>query len=178
MLNLLNRFLFAGLLIAASPIDGFASPAQSKLLPLIPREAQIVAGIEDPRNPDTRGHLLLVTVNNTFDFDDCQSLTGVDTHRGVDETIWVAGSSPQGELNEHLLLVAGRFDREHIFQAAERNGVATGFYRGLQGAVLLRASTRASHDRPCRIHFHRPHGKILNLISSPLICLHSGNRFK
>jgi hypothetical protein len=135
MLNLLNRFLFAGLLIAASPIDGFASPAQSKLLALIPREAQIVAGIEDPRNPDTRGHLLLVTVNNTFDFDDCQSLTGVDTHRGVDETIWIAASSPQGELNEHLLLVAGRFDREHIFQAAERNGVATGFYRGLE--VLL-----------------------------------------
>jgi len=132
MVNLLNRFLFAGLLIAASPIDGFASPVQSKLLPLIPREAQIVAGIEDPRNPDTRGHLLLVTVKNTFDFDDCQSLTGVDTHRGVDETIWIAASSPQGELNEHLLLVAGRFDREHIFQAAERNGVATGFYRGLE----------------------------------------------
>jgi hypothetical protein len=132
MVNLLNRFLLAGLLIAASPIDGFASPVQSKLLPLIPREAQIVAGIEDPRNPDTRGHLLLVTVKNTFDFDDCQSLTGVDTHRGVDETIWIAASSPQGELNEHLLLVAGRFDREHIFQAAERNGVATGFYRGLE----------------------------------------------
>ena len=135
MLNLLNRFLFAGLLIAAFPIGGFASPAQSKLLRLIPREAQIVAGIEDPRNPDTRGHLLLVTVNNTFDFDDCQSLTGVDTHRGIDETIWLAASSPQGELNEHLLLVAGRFDREHIFQAAEGNGAASGFYRGLE--VLL-----------------------------------------
>jgi hypothetical protein len=132
---MLNRFLFASLLIAASPIHGFASPAQSKLLPLIPRESQIVAGIEDPRNPDTRGHLLLVTVKNTFDFDDCQSLTGVDTRRGIDETIWVAASSPQGELNEHLLLVAGRFDREHIFQAAERNGVVTGFYRGLE--VLL-----------------------------------------
>ena len=38
-------------------------------------------------------------------------------------------------MNEHLLLVAGRFDREHIFQAAERNGVATGIYRGLE--VLL-----------------------------------------
>jgi hypothetical protein len=135
MLSLLNRFLFTGLLIAASPIRGFASPAQSKLLPLIPREAQIVAGVEDPGNPDTRGHLLLVTAKNAFDFDDCLSLTGVDTHRGVDETIWVAASSPQGALNEHMLLVSGRFDRGHIFDAAEQNGATTNMYRGLE--VLL-----------------------------------------
>jgi hypothetical protein len=135
MLSLLNRFLIVGLLVAASPIHGFASPAQSKLLPLIPPEAQVVAGVEDPRNPDTRGHLLLVTVKNPFDFDDCLSLTGVDIHRGVDETIWIAASSPQGELNEHMLLVRGRFDRAHIFQAAEQNGAATSIYRGLE--VLL-----------------------------------------
>ena len=135
MLNLLNRFLFPGLLLAASANYGFSSPAQSKLLPLIPREAQIVAGVEDPRNPDTRGHLLLVTAKNAFDFDDWQSLIGVDTHRAIDETIWVAASSPQSQLNEHMLLVAGRFDREHIFQAAQRNGAAASAYRGV--AVLL-----------------------------------------
>jgi hypothetical protein len=135
MLTLLNRFLFAGLLIAGSPIHGFASPVQSKLLTLIPRDAQVVAGVEDPGNPDTRGHLLLVTVKSPFDFDDCLSLTGVDTHRGVDETIWIAASSPQGKLNEHMLLVTGRFHREHIFQAAEQNGATTSIYRGLE--VLL-----------------------------------------
>jgi hypothetical protein len=74
-------------------------------------------------------------VKNPFDFDDCLSLTGLDTHRGVDETIWIAASSPQGELNEHMLLVTGRFDREQIFQAAERNGATTSIYRGLE--VLL-----------------------------------------
>jgi hypothetical protein len=135
MPSLFNRFLFSCLLVAASQFSGFASPAQSKLIPLIPREAQVVAGVEDPGNPDTRGHLLLVTVKNTFDFDDCLSLTGVDTHRGVDETIWIAASSPQGELDEHMLLVAGRFDRAHIFQAAGQNGAATSIYRGLE--VLL-----------------------------------------
>jgi hypothetical protein len=135
MLSLLNRFLLAGLLIAAPSVSGFASPAQSKLLPLIPREAQIVAGIEDPGNPDTRGHLLLVTTKNAFDFDDFLSLIGVDSHRGVDETIWIAASSPQGELEEHMLLVAGRFDRERIFQAARQNGAATTLYRSLE--VLL-----------------------------------------
>ena len=148
MLNLLNRFLLAGLLMAASPIHGFASPAQSKLLPLIPHEVQLVAGIEDPANPDTRGHLLLVTVRNTFDFDDWQSLTGVDNHRSVDETIWLAASSSQGELDEHALLVAGRFDREHIFQAAEQNGAATGIYRGLEVLVVkpFAREERQMHD--------------------------------
>jgi len=135
MLSLLNRFLFSGLLIAASPIHGFASPADSKLLPLIPGEAQIVAGVEDPGNPDTRGHLLLVTGKNTFDFDDCLALTGMDTHRGVVETIWIAASTTPAELNEHMLLVSGRFDRAHIFQASEQNGAATTIYRGLE--VLL-----------------------------------------
>ena len=132
MLNLLKWSLFVGVLIAAFPIHSLASPAQSTLLPLIPHEARIVAGIEDPRNPDTRGHLLLVTKGNTFDFDDFQSLTGVDMHRGVDEAIWVAAPSPQGALNGHLLLVAGHFDRAHIFQAAEQNGFATTVYRNLE----------------------------------------------
>jgi hypothetical protein len=141
MLILFNRFLFAGLFIVVFPIHGSASPANSKLLPLIPREAQIVAGVEDPGNPDTRGHLLLVTVKNTFDFDDCLSLTGVDTHRGVDETIWLAASSPQGELYEHMLLIAGRFDRKHIFQAAEQNGAETRMYRGLE-VLLVKPFTR------------------------------------
>jgi hypothetical protein len=135
MQSLFNRFLFAGLLIAASPINGFASPARSKLLPLIPREAQVVAGVEDPGNQDTRGHLLLVSVNSRFDFDDFLALTGVDTYRVVDETIWVAAARPQGEVDEHMLLVAGRFDPEHIFRAAEQNGAATSIYRGLE--VLL-----------------------------------------
>ena len=135
MLNLLKRILFAGLLIAASSIHALAAPAQSKLLPLIPREAQIVAGVEDPRNPDTHGHLLLVTSKNAFDFDDCLSLTGVDVHRDIDETIWVAASSPQSQLDEHMLLIAGLFDREHIFQAAKQNGAATNIYRGVE--VLL-----------------------------------------
>jgi hypothetical protein len=135
MLTLFDRFLVAGLLIAASPINGIASPARSKLLPLIPREAQVVAGVEDPGNHDTRGHLLLASVNNRYDFDDFLALTGVDTNRGVDETIWAAAVRPQSEGDEHMLLVAGRFDRGHIFRAAQQNGASTSTYRGLE--VLL-----------------------------------------
>jgi hypothetical protein len=136
MQSLFNRFLFAGLLIAASPINGFASPSQSKLLPLIPREAQFVAGIEDPGNRDTRGHLLLVTVNSRFDFDDFLAITGVGANGGIDETIWAAGARPPGEVDEHMLLVDGRFDAGHIFRAARQNGADTTVYRGLEVLLL------------------------------------------
>jgi len=132
MLNLLRGFLFCTFLLAPILAHGFASPAESRLLPLVPHGAEIVAGVEDPRNPETHGHLLLVTLNNTLDFDDLLSLTGVDTRRAVDEVIWAAASSPQCELKEHLILVAGRFDREHIFKAAELNGAAASGYNGIE----------------------------------------------
>jgi hypothetical protein len=40
-----------------------------------------------------------------------------------------------------MLLVAGLFDREHIFQAAERNGAAAGTYRGL-GVLVAKPFAR------------------------------------
>jgi hypothetical protein len=93
---------------------------------------------------------LLVTRGNTFDFDDFQSLTGVDLHRAVDEAIWVAGPSPQGVLNGHLLLVAGRFDRAHIFDAAEQNSIATTLYRNLEVMVVKPFPREASQIQELR----------------------------
>jgi hypothetical protein len=95
-----------------------------------------VAGVEDPGNQDTRGHLLLVSLNNRFDFDDFLALTGVDTSRGVDETIWAAAARPPSEADEHMLLVDGRFDAGHIFRAARQNGADTTIYRGLEVLLL------------------------------------------
>ena len=51
MQSTLKRCLFLSAIIAGIAIDGFASPAQSELLSLVPASAQIVAGIEDPHNP-------------------------------------------------------------------------------------------------------------------------------
>lgn len=109
-----------------------ASPQASKLLPLVPADAQIVAGIEDPHNPESHGRLLLVTHNDNLDFEDFVAITGVDSDRHVDEVIEAAASSERGELAEHLLLVAGRFDGEHIFEAARRNGAHAEKYRGAE----------------------------------------------
>jgi len=101
-------------ILMAGAVTGWTSPANSKLLQLVPEGAQIVAGIEDPHNPSSSGRLLLVTHNCHLDFKDWVAMSGVDPHRASDEVIKVATSSSGRELKQHLLLVAGRFDREHI----------------------------------------------------------------
>ncbi len=106
-------------LFAAS---GFASPLSSRLLPLVPSGVQIVAGFQNHSDSSTHGRLLLSTHNNRLDLDDWQALSGVDHQRLIEEVIEVAGSASGGDLSEHLLLVAGRFDRERIYAAAEQNG--------------------------------------------------------
>jgi hypothetical protein len=103
-------------------VSGLASPVDGKLLPLVPPGCAIVAGFENGHGPHAAGHLLLTTPNNRFDLDDWLALAGVDTRRRYDEVIEVAAWNAKGELSEHLLLVAGRFDRERIFRAARQNG--------------------------------------------------------
>jgi hypothetical protein len=115
--------------------SGFASPLNSKLLSLVPPGAEIVAGFENHAGGHKIGRLLLSTHNDRLDLDDWQGLAGVDNKRVIDEVIEVAASSETGRLTEHLLLVAGQFDRERIFKAAEMNGAQRGEYEG--GTVML-----------------------------------------
>jgi hypothetical protein len=131
--------------LMAGAVAGWASPVSSKLLDLVPEGAQIVAGIEDPHNPNSSGRLLLVTHSCNLDFKDWVAITGVDPRRESDEVIEVATSSPEGELKDHLVLVAGRFDREHIFRAALRNGASLSEYRG-QGLLVVEPFARESQE--------------------------------
>ena len=109
-------------------LSGLASPRSSKLLPLVPPGAQVVAGFENPHRGHTGGRLLLSTTTNRLDLDDWLALAGVDTKRVFDEVIEVSTTTRGGELRDHLLLVAGRFDRERIFGAAGQNGAQTAVY--------------------------------------------------
>jgi hypothetical protein len=118
------------MLAALSAENGLASPLSSRLLPLVPPGAEIVSGFENHPDPHTHGRLLLSTHNNRLDLDDWQALTGVDTRRVFDEIIEVASAGADGQLTEHLLLVAGRFDRERIFSAAKLNGAGNVDYQG------------------------------------------------
>ncbi len=130
MLRLFKTSFSLAAFVLAITSPAFASPTQSGLLPLIPGDAQIIAGIEDPHNGQSHGRLLFATHNNNLDFNDWLALAGVDSNFGASELIEVAASSSRGELKEHLLLVKGSFNRERIFHGAEQNGAARAEYKG------------------------------------------------
>jgi hypothetical protein len=139
------RYFYTAAATVVFAASGFASPVNFKLLPLVPAGAQIVAGFQDLHGPGPSGRVLLTTHNNRLDLDDWIALTGVDTSKEFDEVIEVAMSSDTVELREHLLLVAGHFDRARIFRAAEQNGAARISYLG-ETALLIKPYSREQGD--------------------------------
>jgi hypothetical protein len=109
-----------------------SSPAEDRLLRLVPANAEIVAGIEDPHHGDQSGRLLIVTHSNNVDLNDWIALVGVDDRQEVDKLVEVAMSSPRGDLSEHLLLARGSFDGRRILADAERNGGVRTEYKGIR----------------------------------------------
>jgi hypothetical protein len=109
-----------------------SSPAEDRLLRLVPANVAIVAGIEDPHHGDQSGRLLIVTHNNNVDLNDWIGLVGGDDRQEVDKLIEVAMSSPRGDLSEHLLLARGSFEGRRILNEAERNGGVRTEYKGVR----------------------------------------------
>ena len=138
-----------GLLAVASTAllapNVLAAPLSSRLLPLVPPGAAIVAGFENHGRFSAHGRLLLTTRNNRLDLEDFQSLAGVDSKRALDEVIQVAAATQAGLLSEHMLLVAGRFDRERIFRSIEEAGAKGVSFLG-QKILLIRPFTRERDD--------------------------------
>lgn len=132
---------FIALLFVCVSVAASAAPANSKLLALVPEGAQFVAGIEGLHNPPSKGWMLLLTRRSNLDFEDWIALTGVDPHRRADEVIEVAVSSAAGELRDHLVLLAGQFNRELIFRAALGNGATLTEYGG-QPVLVVKPFTR------------------------------------
>jgi len=57
--------------MTVSCVRGFgSSPSEDSLLRLVPANAAIVAGIQDPHHDDQSGRLLIVTHNNNVDLKD------------------------------------------------------------------------------------------------------------
>lgn len=123
----MGTFRFGPLCVLAltvfSGASGLASPLNDKLLALVPPGSAIVAGFENYPDAHRHGQLLLTPHNNRLDLADWQAIAGVDSKRTYQEFIEVTSSGArEGLLTEHMVLVAGRFDRERIFKAAEANG--------------------------------------------------------
>ena len=113
-----------------------SSPAEDRLLRLVPANAALVSGIQDPHHGDESGRLLFVTDNNNADLNDWIALIGVADHQQVDGLIEVAMPSTRGDLAEHLLLARGSFEGGRILDQAERNGAGRREYRGVRMVEL------------------------------------------
>jgi hypothetical protein len=123
--------------LALSGVRAFGSaPAQDRLLRLVPANAAIVAGIQDPHHRDQSGRLLIVTHNNNVDLSDFITLATADDRQEVDKLIEVAMPSAGGDLGDHLLLAQGSFNDRHILQSAEGNGGTPSDYAGVKVVVL------------------------------------------
>ncbi len=122
----------AVVMVTGAVVSGFASPATFKLLPLVPAGSEVVAGFENRHDPITSGRLLLTTHSNRLDLDDWLALAGVDSQRIYDEIVEVAAAGSEGELTEHVLLVAGHFDGERIYRSLEQNGAKATHAEGLK----------------------------------------------
>ncbi|HEY2001102.1 MAG TPA: hypothetical protein VGG80_02230 [Acidobacteriaceae bacterium] len=114
-----------------------SGPAEDRLLRLVPANAAIVAGIEDPHHGvqsggNQSGRLLFTTNNNNADLKDWIALVGVADKQEVDGLVEVAMPSPRGDLADHLLLARGSFEGARILNQAETNGAAGREYRGVR----------------------------------------------
>ena len=109
-----------------------SSPAEDRLLRLVPANAAIVSGIEDPHHGDQSGRLIFVTDNNNADLNDWITLVGVADKQEVDRLVEVAMPSPRGDLADHLLLALGSFEGGRVLNQAERNGGGRREYRGVR----------------------------------------------
>ncbi len=113
-----------------------SSPAEDRLLRLVPADAAIVAGIGDPHHGDKSGRLLIVTHNNNVDLRDWITLVSVDDRQQVDKLIEAAMPSARGDLGGHLLLARGSFNGRHVLEAAEDNGAIASGYAGVKVVIV------------------------------------------
>jgi hypothetical protein len=116
-----------------------ASPpgADPRLLSLVPPGAAIVAEVTYGSEPT----YLALTLNNTADLMDLQSITGVDPTRTIGRTVFVAARGSQGLISEHSLLASGHFDTSHIFKAALENGATQTEFVGTS-VLIVRSVNR------------------------------------
>jgi hypothetical protein len=128
------RALATTVFVLLSVVEGIAINPDPRLLPLIPPNALLVAGMSAPSGYSQPDSFLLLTRNNSVDLADFLGLTGVDPTRLLHQVIFVAAGSAQEGV--HSLLVSGQFDRDRIFKAAISNGASVIEYRGLP--VLVR----------------------------------------
>src|SRR5215472_10776808 len=112
-----NIVLFLLFLLITAAGNCAISP-DARLLPLVPPESAIVAGIHATSETGLPGNFLMVSRSNRIDMDDFLALTGADTSRVLHEIIFIA-DGVRDPVVEHSLLASGVFNQSAIFKYAD-----------------------------------------------------------
>jgi hypothetical protein len=114
-----HRPLLLWLFAALAVVKCSAVAPDSKILSLVPPDAEVVAGMSASSQPE---NFLVADRSNIVDLNDFYALTGVDSTRVIHEVILVAAAAGTDRLVEHSLLASGSFDQTSIYEAALENG--------------------------------------------------------
>lgn len=137
-----TTFQFLPWILSAMLLTGSAhglSP-DPKILPLIPHNAQIVAGIGVSASSRERRKLLMFTPENALDLDDFVATTGVDDSKFIRQIFFISGEQHPTSRAEHSILAIGQFDQVRIYRTVIQNGARAQIYRGIEIVELRRFS--------------------------------------
>ena len=136
-LSTLTTILSTVIFSSFAALPAWAVSPDLKLLSLVPPHAEILSGIKPSPSKEQSNRFLLATKQDKIDMDDLAALIGVDSNRGTYEILLEAARDHSGRLNEHSLLVSGRFDQARIFRSAVSNGATVTKYRGVDVLVVV-----------------------------------------
>lgn len=137
------KCFFVVVLTAILTGSSSGSPLDNPLLPLVPSGSDVVVAFEN--HAKAHGQLLLATHADRLDLQDWQALTGVDSKRVFDRIVEAAASPLGGILDEHMVLVEGRFDKETIFKSAEAGGAQRSICEG-ETVMVIKPFAREQGD--------------------------------
>lgn len=135
-LTTLTTILSTVIFSSFAALSAWAVSPDLRLLSLVPPHAEILSGIKPSPSKEQTNRFLLATKQDKIDMDDLAALIGADSNRGTYEILLEAARDHSGKLNEHSLLVSGRFDQARIFRSAVSNGAAVTKYRGIDVLVV------------------------------------------
>jgi hypothetical protein len=138
-------FRFFSAIVSTAVLAGssFGSPLNNRLLALIPPGSDVVVAFEN--QPHAHGQLLLATHADRLDLQDWQAISGVDSKRVFDQIVEAAAAPFGGNLSEHVVLVAGHFDKEVIFKSVEMGGAERSTFDG-ETIMVIKPFAREQGD--------------------------------
>ena len=126
------------------------SPADLKMLSLVPPGSEIVAGIAPTATTRHHGSFVLFTLANRIDYEDFLSLASADPFFQIDRLVFTASAGPSAATAEHSIIVSGRLQPEFIYKSVKYSSTSLD-YRGVVVSVVRPLGRERSYFRQDRL---------------------------